>query len=353
MSETELNILEECVREDEFSLLKLLCMSISNTGKEASNERFLKMCELAGVKNDTSITVINPSSKLRILMYCNWCSSKDLCDVWNKMSKGDYSWNNIKIVWEEPCDYYCVVNKPPTGIKTDPSKTILLRMEPNMEKHPNKWGEWANPPEKDFLFYSYNSLQFSNVEWHLSKSYEQFKTENIVKDANVLNILSTVLSTKYSDSGHQKRVNFVKFLESKGMDVDVYGQNGFMWKRYKGSLPYHQKDNALFPYKYTFNCENHEIKNYCTEKLYDGILAECLTFYSGCFNSRDFVDESAFVYLELSNFEKDYNTIKKAIEEDLWKQRLPFIKEAKKKILEEMQFFPRISKIITTKKNEM
>jgi ribosomal protein L23 len=32
-------------------------------------------------------------------------------------------------------------------------------------------------------------------------------------------------------------------------------------------------------------------------------------------NVKDYIDERAFVYLELSNFEKDYQTIKKAIEE--------------------------------------
>ena len=42
---------------------------------------------------------ILPDKKIRVLLLCNWCSSKELCDIWNKMSKGNYSWNNIKIVW--------------------------------------------------------------------------------------------------------------------------------------------------------------------------------------------------------------------------------------------------------------
>ena len=46
------------------------------------------------------------------------------------------------------------------------------------------------------------------------------------------NILSTVLSDKYTDIGQQRRVDFVKFLETKGMDVDVYGGNKFLWKNY-------------------------------------------------------------------------------------------------------------------------
>ena len=108
-----------------------------------------------------------------------------------------------------------------------------------------------------------------------------------------------------------------------------------------------KKDDALFSYKYIFNCENNEINNYCTEKLYDGILAECLVFYSGCPNIKDIIDDKAYIYLHLSNFEKDYETIRKAIEENWWEQRLPYIKEAKNKILNELQFFPRLKKILS------
>jgi hypothetical protein len=86
-----------------------------------------------------------------------------------------------------------------------------------------------------------------------------------------------------------------------------------------------------------------------TEKLIDGILGECLVFYSGCFNAREYIDERAFVYLELSNFEEDYNTVKQAIAEDWHSQRLPYIREAKKKILNYLQFFPRLERIINRK----
>jgi L-rhamnose mutarotase len=158
--------------------------------------------------------------------------------------------------------------------------------------------------------------------------------------------MSTVLSSKYFDPGHIKRIDFVKFLESKNMDVDVFGSNEFNYKRYKGSLPYAFKDDGLFPYKYTFNVENKSVLNYVTEKLADGILSECLTFYSGCKNASCHFDERAFVYLELEDFEHDYNVIKTMIENDEWSKRIEYIRLAKQKILNEQQFYPRIAKII-------
>ena len=286
------------------------------------------------------------SKKIKVFLACNWCSSEDLRNTWNKMSENNnFSWGNIQIVSSEPCDFYCIINKPPPGMKIDKKKTILFRMEPHMEKDGQHLGEeYANPNPDDFFFVASHDKYYNNNEWHLSKSYKWLSTETIVKDESLSTTISTILSDKYRDPGHIKRVDFVKFIENK-VDIHVYGNNRFLYKNYKGSLPYHNKDNSLLPYKYSFNVENHSIKNYYTEKIIDGILAETLVFYSGCYNVRDYIDERAFVYLELSNFENDLNTIKKAIEEDWYSQRLPYIKEAKKKILSELQFFPRLQRI--------
>ena len=338
--------LYECIRLEKFYLLRLLCISYYSEYKE--DYTFMQIFNM--IRDNRLEDLANSQKLIRILVTCNWATSYDLCLLWNKMSKGNYTWNNIKIVHEEPADFYCIINKPNENISNnlDLSKTILFRMEPNMENHPEKWSlEWAKPSVNKLLFCGSHDTHLNNIEWHLSKTYTELSTQEINKDIKLNNILSTVLSDKYSDIGHQKRVDFIKFLETKDVKVDVFGGNRFNWKSYKGSLKSHEKDNALFPYKYTFNCENHSIKNYCTEKLYDGILSECLVFYSGCYNIRDFIDDRAFVYLELSNFEKDYNIIKKAIQEDWWSARIPYIREAKKKILNELQFFPRLEKIIS------
>lgn len=336
-----LEALHECIKQQKFNILKLLCIIYQDEYK--NNKEFNDIFSL--IKNNNIQDLLKFEKKIRVFVCCNWCSSRELCNIWNKMSKGNCDWDNIQIVSEEPADFYCVINKPPDNILLDHSKTILLRMEPYMEMHPEIWGNyWSKPNKNSFLFYGYDDINFSNIEWHISKSYSQLQNEKIIKEYN---ILSTVLSDKYFEPGHVKRVDFVKFLENKGMIVNVFGSNKFSWKNYKGSLPYHKKDDALFPYKYTFNCENNSIKNYCTEKLYDSILSECLTFYSGCPNVKDIIDEKAYVYLKLENFEEDYLTVRRAIEEDLWTQRIPFIKEAKNKILNELQFFPRIEKIIS------
>lgn len=289
--------------------------------------------------------------KTKVQLLCNWCSSEELANVWNKMSQGGYQWNDLQIVWDDPNpDYHVIVNAPPRGVEFDKKKTIIFQMEPKMAENPKIWGEYADPSEDDFLKVCKHSNEYNNSEWHLSKTWREFNEMKIEKTEDA--VVSTVLSGKYSDPGHVKRVDFVKHLDKSGIPVHVYGSNKWNYKDYRGSLPYHCKDEAMFPYKYTFNVENHSLKNYWTEKIIDGILAESLVFYNGCYNLKEFLPEGSYVYLELSNFENDTEVIRKAMEENLWEKRLPVIREAKAKILTYFQFFPRLERIIAEHQSE-
>lgn len=285
--------------------------------------------------------------KILIKLLCHWMPSREITEIWNKMSKGNYTWNNIQLVTDDSTpDYFVILNTPYSGETFNPKRSIVFQMEPLMAQYPQKWQYFADPRSPPFAYTCKHVDEYNNNEWHLSKTYSELLEFSPKKDENLNNVISTVLSKKYFDLGQVKRVDFVKFLEKKGQPIHVYGSDEWKYKDYKGSLPLYCKDDGLFPYKYTFNVENHSIKNYYTEKLIDGILSECLVFYSGCYNISEYIDERAFVYLELSNFEDDYQTIQRAIKEDWWSQRLPYIRAAKKKILNELQFFPRLERII-------
>lgn len=283
---------------------------------------------------------------IKVKLLCNWCSSEELAKSWNKMCKDNFSWNNIIIVWNENPDYYVVINKPPDHEIIDNKKTIVFQMEPFMASNKSLWGIWAEPDESEFLKVLKHENSYNNLEWHLSLNYNILSNCMVLKKPEYDKVISTVLSDKYRDIGQMKRIDFVKYLETKDLSIHVYGNNKWDYKEYKGPLPWTQKDNAILPYKYIFNAENNPIPNYCTEKLIDGILGECLTFYWGCPNVREIIDPRCYVQLELSDFENDYEVIKKAIAEDWYSQRLPFIKKEKSRILNELQFFPRLEKII-------
>ena len=294
--------------------------------------------------SDKHLKALQNESIIRVSIHCNWLLPGELRLLWNKMSKGKFTWNKILIV-KNPAkaNFHVVINS--TNEKIDFSRTIIFQMEPNMNNHPDIWGEWANPdPQKFFRVFTHKN-SFNNCEWHLGSSYIQLKNR-VVKNPELSGIISSVLSAKYHDPGHIKRIDFAKFLDSKeDITLHVFGHDsGF--KNYKGSLPYHNKNDAMMPYFYTFNVENQEIPNYFTEKIIDSILSESLIFYHGPRNIRDYFDERAFVWLDLEDFESDYNLIKKVILEDWRTIRLPYIKKEKERILEDLQFYPRLEKIL-------
>jgi hypothetical protein len=329
-----LECLQYCIDNDYINLGKILAFNFNKNTHDIKFQK--KYQEIMNYEKD----------QYTVKMTSFWQNSKDECNMWNKQSKNNnYRWGKMTITSSDNADYTCVINAPYQNEKIIPEKTILFRMEPNMHLKSQLWGEWADP-KHNFLKYCPHELEYNNNEWHLNKTYRQLKTEKIEK--TIEKTLSTIQSTKYKDLGHIKRIKFLKYLEKKGgINLDIYGRcSSLNFKNYKGELPTHNRNKGILPYKYTFHAENNSIHNYYTEKIIDAILGECLIFYNGCPNINEYINENAYIWLDLEDFEKDYHIIKSAIENNEWEKRLPYIREAKNKILDSLQFFPRLEKII-------
>jgi hypothetical protein len=318
--------------------------------KNKDNLGFLLCCSF-GLKNFSDFSNFKPKQKIYIKLLCNWCTSEELRKCWLKMGNNQHGWNNIHVVSPsggkeekgEKIDYYVVINS--TKEFFIPNKTILFRMEPKMYLNKN-WGIWSKPEMELLKIFNHEGREYNNIEWHISKTYKQLIEESIHKNEDYNSIISTVVSEKYIDPGQIRRIDFIKFLESKKQIIHVFGDNKWNYKNYKGKLPYHNKDNGLLPYKYTFNAENHNEDYYVTEKLIDGILSECLVFYWGCDNISSIIDPNSYVKLTLSNFENDLSVIQNAMKQNLYEERLPFIRKEKNRILNHLQFFPRLERFI-------
>lgn len=282
---------------------------------------------------------------IKILMKSNWISSKGLCDLWNKMGDGNYKFTKdnltIEMVWEPPFDYIVVVNST-----TDPvplHKTIYLVMEPII--HNTVWRSYLSTPSLFKSVWCHEPGNYNNNEWHLSKTRNELIHMTPTKTQG--NAVSAVLSNKYFDPGHIIRIDLAQKAQHE-LEWHSYGSNYFKWKDYRGQLPLYSKDDAMFPYKYTFNAENTFLPGYYTEKLIDSILGECLCFYTGPPDIEDLVDPMAYVKLDMENIPQSIIIMKQAIEEDWYSLRLPYIKRAKHRILHETGFFPRLHNLILT-----
>lgn len=285
---------------------------------------------------------------LQILICCNWTSPSNLIQLWNKMTRHqDYTWGNLHFCTEHTppnkIDYWVIINTPGYYTHYDPQRTLVFQMEPYMERH-QQWGEWSCPDPNKFLKVFIHRTHLNLLEWHLSKTYSELDNTPIPKQYT--NEISAIMSCKYTDPGHKFRINFINYAEHT-LKIHVFGSNAFQYKNYKGSLPYHQKDDGLFPYRYTFAVENNCIENYITEKLIDAILSECLCFYYGAPNVSHHINLNAYIQLDSSmTYQECLFKIQDTIETHQWEKRLDVIQSEKKRILNTLQLFPTLFEII-------
>ena len=311
------------------------------------------------IQNSTESIVIDIPShvmppNVRVKIVANYCSSSQARDEFGVMGKTSCRWNNIVLVANEPYDYLVIINKPssddPLYYAHDKKRTIIFQMEPwcaGKNWGVNTWGNWAAPNPDEYLAVIGRGTQtYNNVFWQLEKTYAQLQ-ETPIKTG----IISSICSSKYFDPGHIKRIDFLKYLESKSnsvFDVDIFNMdNEHSFRNYKGGVtPFINKSKGMLQYKYYFMCENNFEPGFITEKLWEPILCESLVFYCGAPDVSRYVDPLSYVAIDLDDFDKAYEIISSAITSDLYSRRLPNIKKMKRKLLDEMQFFPRIDRII-------
>ena len=280
--------------------------------------------------------------RVRIRMMCDWCSSEQLCREWSNMCLDGMTWKNIEITWDtENIDYYVIINRTnETGY--DKLRTVIFQMEPwvcdeSRNWGVRTWGDWSIP--RGFMKVFSHKEHLNNVQWHIPK------IDGIVIPEKKTDKIISILSKKNFDDGHIKRIEFIQRLEERGFyGVDVYGaENYHKYTNYVGKT---ENKIEIAQYKYCFSCENNWEKNYATEKIWEPILCECLCFYWGCPNLEEHIDGGAFVRLDLDNFEGAFAIVKRAIEEDWWSARIDIIRREKRKIMEEMGFFPNLKKVL-------
>lgn len=71
----------------------------------------------------SKITSVIEKNIVTVKLLPHWTDSLSITQYWNKMSQGNYMWNNIKLVLDENPDYFVVINKPPQNFTlTDEQK---------------------------------------------------------------------------------------------------------------------------------------------------------------------------------------------------------------------------------------
>ncbi len=278
----------------------------------------------------------------RVKLVGDWGTSEDLRAAFERQSRGAGRWDEIELTLGDDADYFALFNRPgPRAERFVPDRTIVFPMEP-----PHAvagWGDWARPDPRQFVQVRGHD-RFPNCgEWHLGLSWAQLREETPAKDRG----LSAVVSSKVFDPGQKLRIGFLKYLEARGTPVDVYGQaNVHGLAGHRGALPRRDKTAGLLSYRYTLAVENSAHPNYFTEKVLDALLAECLPFYWGCPNLEDHLDPRVFIRLPLEDPPRSRRILEDAMARDEWGRRIDAIRHEKRRILDELQLFPTLARVV-------
>lgn len=291
----------------------------------------------------------------RVRVLCNWSYSRvtrELTSKWlAQMADNPQECRSGDIQFVEDgdgeYDYTVILNKPMGDVDIDKSRTIIFHLEPwcySSEQNwgVKTWGEWANP--QGFLCVRNHRTYMNMVTWQLSLTKKQLLETHPLKTR----LISTVTSEKYFDPGHIFRIDLLRHLDNVGIDlVDIYGRENYHnLKGYKGRDDNGNKDPCILPYKYYLHAENNAEYNYITEKLWDGIMAECVCFYWGCPNVGDYIDPACYILLDRYNHVQNAITIQNAVNDGEWEKRIVKIREQKHRLLTSYNVFTTVRNII-------
>jgi hypothetical protein len=286
------------------------------------------------------------------------------------MSQGDNKWNDLQFIdprTNKEADYYIVINHPylpgkagseydPIVDYYEPSKTIAFQIEPLVVRNKG-WNDYYKMDEEKMgIFRAFSIENYRPYGWwEVNINYQDLKDFHSLKPY----ALSCVSTGKDYYPGHKNRLRMIQYL-SKRDDFDLYGRarpnKDDKWggtdiilncPNYQGEFPMRAKEGGIANYRYHFCCENSMERNYFTEKIMDALLCEALPLYWGCPNISDFIPKDSFVWLPVdTDFNKACDILESTIRNDEWPDRLPYIREAKRIIMDELNLFPTIEKII-------
>lgn len=288
-------------------------------------------------------------------------SSKETSEEYLRMSQdGKGKWENIQLVDEstpiEEVDYAVVINGAANVdiLKFDTNRIILFQMEPQAMTTKLKF--WGHIPQHGVLFSNQShAYAMNNLQWQVSPTYTDFTTPGKVdltkyELTSSTNVVSMLLSQNNYYPGHASRIRLAQYLTENKFPFDIWGRSKGMFgipsDVHKGELPLNKKDDALMKYKYTIEFENHNENNYFTERVVDAVLCETVVFYNGCPNITDFINPECVIIIPADEPEVAMKIMLDAILNDEWSKRIDGIRQSKTKILNNLQFFPRLFGII-------
>jgi len=175
------------------------------------------------------------------------------------------------------------------------------------------------------------------LPWLVGRSYDQLREAFPEKTAGI----SVICSDKAMVDGHRRRLAFVERL------VDLAPMPRFG----RGFRPLADKWDGLAPFRFSVAVENSRHDHYWTEKIADCFLAGAVPIYWGAPNIRDYFPSDAMIVIETLDPVEVARIIKEEATPEAYARRLPALREAKRRVLEEYNLFEVAYRLAKSRRN--
>jgi hypothetical protein len=227
-----------------------------------------------------------------------------------------------------------------------PAHTLLTTSEPSSIKHygnayVGQFGcvltsqeAWALP-HPDRIFSQAGLIWIYGVGENRVMSFDQMVANPPMEKSRDLSMVFSPKTMRHTL--HKQRNEFMRRLMDLMPEMDVFG---------RGARPLDDKAEALDAYRYHVAIENYIGPHHWTEKLSDAFLGLTLPFYCGCTNAADYFPEESFISIDMKDPVGAARIIRQAIADKEYEKRLPFIVEARRRVLFEHNLFAVVSREI-------
>jgi hypothetical protein len=284
------------------------------------------------------------------------------CDrLWLRQFPGETSqWDSCLFIFDKECkeyDWLVVYDDLPSiqserfskrrePLRCNPRNTLLVTSEPSTikvygSKYINQFGHILTTHEPWVIKHEHAVYSQCGYRWFYGIGDERIKNfdEMAKKIPDKKNeLISTVCSDKKQKSTvHRRRYEFTQKLKKAIPELNIFGH---------GVRPLDDKADAIDPFKYHVVIENFSGKDHWSEKLADAFLGHSLPLYYGCTNIYDYFPEGSLLLIDPSDEKRSIEIIRNAIQDGEYEKRLDDIKEARRLVLEEYNFFAVVAAIV-------
>jgi hypothetical protein len=261
----------------------------------------------------------------------------------------DYDW--LVVYHDIPDEDKWLIEQP---LHCPKDRTILITPEPSSitvygSDYVQQFGMVITFQEPWALAHPNIRYRAPGIIWYYGFSFDHGTyaayDELLAEQPEKTKLISTMCSSRTGKvTLHTRRLQFSNRLQKDLPELDVFGH---------GLHRIDDKAEALRPYKYHVVVENHVALHHLTEKLPDAFLGYTLPFFHGAPNAADYFPKDSFIPIDINDYGATLDIIKSHIANNEYEDRLPYIREARKRALEEMNLFAIVANEISASKTSL